>query len=188
MNGELKGKNVAILATNGFEEVELTSPREALKEAGANTFIVSPESGTIKSWHEDNWGGEFEVDTTLDKAEEASFDGLVLPGGVLNPDQLRMNNDAIEFVRAFFKSGKPVAAICHGPQILIDADVLTGRELTSYPSIKNDIKNAGARWIDNEVVVDQGLTTSRSPADLPAFNRKMIEEIREGVHEEQMTA
>jgi protease I len=188
MNGELKGKNIAILATNGFEEVELTSPRDALQEAGANTFIVSPESGTIRSWHESDWGGEFEVDTTLDKTDSESFDGLMLPGGVLNPDQLRMNDKAIEFTREFFKAGKPVAAICHGPQLLIDADVLQGRTITSYPSIKNDIKNAGARWVDNEVVVDQGLTSSRSPEDLPAFNRKMIEELREGVHKEQMTA
>jgi protease I len=188
MNGELEGKNVAILATNGFEESELTSPREALQEAGAKTFIVSPESGTIKSWHENNWGGDFEVDVTLDKADEASFDGLVLPGGVMNPDQLRMNEDALNFIRAFFKSGKPVSAICHGPQLLIDADVLQGREITSYPSIKNDIKNAGARWVDNEVVVDKGLTTSRTPEDLSAFNRKMVEELREGVHDKQMTA
>ena len=187
MNGELKGKNVAILVTHGFEEIELTSPREALKEAGAKTFIVSPESGTIKSWHKNDWGGEFEVDLTIDKAEEASFDGLVLPGGVMNPDQLRMNEHAIKFVQEFFSSGKPVAAICHGPQLLIDADVLQGRELTSYPSIKNDIKNAGARWVDNEVIVDQGLTTSRTPEDLPAFNHKMVEELREGVHEEQKT-
>lgn len=187
MNGELKEKNIAILATHGFEEIELTNPREALKETGANTFIVSPESGSIKSWDNNQWGSDFEVDTTLEKATEESFDGLLIPGGVLNPDQLRMNEQAIEFVRSFFASGKPVAAICHGPQLLIDADVLQGREMTSYPSIKNDLKNAGARWVDNEVVVDQGLTTSRTPEDLPAFNRKMIEEFREGVHKAQMT-
>ncbi len=188
MKGELKEKNIAILATNGFEEVELTSPKEALEKAGANTFIIAPESGTIKSWNSDKWGKDFDVDSTIAKASEESFDALLLPGGVLNPDQLRMNEEAIKFVRAFFESGKPVAAICHGPQILIDTDVLQGRELTSYPSIKNDLKNAGARWVDNEVVVDQGLTTSRSPEDLPAFNRKMIEEFREGVHKAQMTA
>ncbi len=188
MEALLENKNVAILATNGFEESELTSPREALQEAGAKTFIVSPDSGTIKSWHEGNWGGEFEVDLTLDKAEAESFDALVLPGGVINPDTLRLNDRAIDFVRSFFEAGKPVSAICHGSQLLIDAEVLQGRTLTSWPSLKNDLKNAGARWIDNEVVVDQGLTTSRSPEDLPAFNKKMIEEIREGIHEEQMTA
>ena len=188
MDALLENKNVAILATNGFEESELTSPREALKEAGAKTFIISPESGTIKSWHEGNWGGEFEVDLTLDKAEADQFDSLVLPGGVINPDQLRLNEDAIAFVRAFFEDGKPVSAICHGPQLLINANVLQGRTLTSWPSIKEDLRNAGARWVDNEVVVDKGLTTSRSPADLPAFNKKMIEEIREGVHEANMTA
>ena len=188
MTDTLNGKKVAIIATNGFEEVELTNPREALHEAGAETHLISPESGSIKSWATDNWGEDFEVDLTLDKAQVDNYDSLLIPGGVLNPDQLRMNNDALEFVREFFKEGKPVAAICHGPQILIDADVLQGRELTSYPSIKNDIKNAGARWVDNEVVVDQGLTTSRSPEDLPAFNKKMIEEIREGVHAEQRTA
>ncbi|SMO80759.1 type 1 glutamine amidotransferase domain-containing protein [Gracilimonas mengyeensis] len=188
MSNELNGKKVAILATNGFEEVELTNPREALHEAGAETHIISPESGSIKSWATDQWGDDFDVDVALENASAEEYDSLLLPGGVLNPDQLRMNDDAIEFVRSFFKDGKPVAAICHGPQILIDAEVLQGRELTSYPSIKNDLKNAGARWVDNEVVVDQGLTTSRTPDDLPAFNSKMIEEIREGVHAEQMTA
>lgn len=188
MKGELKGKNIALLATNGFEEIELSSPRKALNKAGANTFIVSPESGKIRSWNENNWGSEFEVDTTIDKTNHESFDGLMIPGGLMSPDTLRQNNDAIEFVRSFFEAGKPVAAICHGPQLLIDADVLQGREITSYPAIKNDIKNAGARWMDMEVVVDQGLTTSRSPEDLPAFNRKMIEEFREGVHKAQMTA
>ncbi|MBO6792375.1 MAG: type 1 glutamine amidotransferase [Balneolaceae bacterium] len=188
MNGELRDKNIAILATNGFEEIELTSPLKALNETGAKTFIVSPESDTIKSWKNNNWGSDFEVDTTLDKATHESFDGLMLPGGVMNPDTLRQNETAIEFVRSFFEAGKPVAAICHGPQLLIDADVLQGRELTSYPAIKKDIKNAGARWMDNEVVVDKGLTTSRSPEDLPAFNRKMIEEFREGIHKAQMTA
>lgn len=188
MEAQLENKNVAILATNGFEESELTSPLEALKEAGANTFIVSPESGTIKSWHQGDWGKDIEVDLTLEKADSDSFDALVLPGGVINPDTLRLNDDAISFVRSFFEAGKPVSAICHGPQLLIDADVLQGRTLTSWPSLKNDLKNAGARWVDNEVVVDQGLTTSRSPEDLPAFNKKMIEEIREGVHDRQMTA
>ncbi len=188
MKGELKGKNIAILATNGFEEIELTSPRKALNEAGANTFIVSPENDTIRSWNNNNWGSDFEVDTTIEKAAQESFDGLMIPGGLMSPDMLRQNESAIRFVRSFFEAGKPVAAICHGPQLLIDADVLQGREVTSYPAIKNDIKNAGARWMDMEVVVDQGLTTSRSPEDLQVFNRKMIEEFREGVHKAQMTA
>lgn len=188
MSTELENKTVAILATHGFEEVELTSPREALHEAGAKTFIVAPESGVISSWHEDDWGGQFDVDLTIEDAEPESFDALLLPGGVMNPDSLRMNDEAVEFTRAFFKTGKPVAAICHGPQLLIEADVLQGREMTSYPSIKTDLKNAGARWVNKEVVVDQGLTTSRNPDDLPAFNRKMIEEVREGVHEANKTA
>ncbi|MFY0684406.1 MAG: type 1 glutamine amidotransferase [Balneola sp.] len=187
MSNKLSNKNIAILATNGFEEVELTSPRKALDDQGAETFIVSPESDSIRSWDGDNWGKDFEVDITLDKADPDSFDALLLPGGVINPDILRQNEDAIEFIQAFFKAGKPVSAICHGPQLLINADVLQERELTSYPSIKVDLKNAGARWIDNEVVVDEGLTTSRSPKDLDAFNAKIIEEISEGVHEEQKT-
>ncbi|MFP8488443.1 type 1 glutamine amidotransferase domain-containing protein [Gracilimonas sp. Q87] len=188
MSNQLDGKKVAILATNGFEEIELTNPREELNKAGAETHLVAPDSGPIKSWDDGNWGDNFDVDKTLDEVSASDYDSLLLPGGVMNPDQLRMNSDAIQFVRDFFSDGKPVSAICHGPQLLIEADVLQGRELTSYPSIKTDLKNAGARWVDNEVVVDQGLTTSRSPEDLPAFNDKMIEEIREGVHNEQMTA
>lgn len=187
MSTELKNKNVAILATDGFEEIELVSPREALNEAGAKTFIVSPSKNSIKSWDTNNWGADFEVDITLDNAEPDSFDALLLPGGVINPDTLRQNDKAIEFIQSFFKSGKPVSAICHAPQLLINADVLQGREITSFPSIKVDLKNAGARWVDNEVVVDKGLTTSRSPEDLPAFNAKIIEEIREGIHEQQKT-
>ncbi|HKK24357.1 MAG TPA: type 1 glutamine amidotransferase domain-containing protein [Gracilimonas sp.] len=188
MSNQLTDKKVAILATNGFEEVELTNPREALLAEGAETHIVAPNEGTITSWATDNWGDNFDVNVPLSEANADDYDALLLPGGVLNPDQLRMNDDAVDFVRSFFKDGKPVAAICHGPQLLIEADVLQGREITSYPSIKTDLKNAGARWVDNEVVVDKGLTTSRSPEDLPAFNDKMIEEIREGVHAEQMTA
>lgn len=185
-NGKsLEGKRVAILATNGFEEVELTSPREALQNAGAEVVIVAPKSGTITSWHEDDWGGQFEVDMTVFEAKSEHFDSLMLPGGVINPDQLRQNKDAVDFVRSFFEAGKPVAAICHGLQTLIDADVVQGRTLTSYPSLQPDLENAGATWVDKEVVVDSGLTTSRSPKDLEAFNKKMVEEIAEGVHEEQ---
>lgn len=181
----LKGKRVAILATNGFEEVELTSPRQALMDAGAEVVIVAPKSGTITSWHKDDWGGQYEVDMTAFEAKSEHFDSLMLPGGVINPDQLRQNKDAVEFVRNFFDAGKPVASICHGPQILIDADVVEGRKLTSYPSLQHDLENAGANWVDEEVVVDAGLTTSRSPEDLDAFNAKMIEEFAEGVHEGQ---
>ncbi|MEX0609223.1 MAG: type 1 glutamine amidotransferase domain-containing protein [Balneolaceae bacterium] len=182
---KLEGKKVAILATNGFEEVELTSPRNALLEAGADIAIIAPQSGTIISWHEDDWGGQFEVDMAVSEANPSNFDALMLPGGVINPDKLRMDEGAVDFVKAFFEAGKPVAAICHGSQILIDADVVDGRKLTSYPSLQHDLENAGATWVDEEVVVDQGLTTSRSPKDLEAFNKKMIEEIGEGVHHGQ---
>lgn len=180
--GKLDGKKIAILVTNGFEEVELTKPRKALEEEGATTYIVSPESSTITSWDKTDWGAEFDVDVPLDEAEAEEFDNLLLPGGVLNPDQLRMNNQAVQFVAGFLHAGKPIAAICHGPQILIETKEMEGRRLTSYPSIRTDLVNAGAEWVDEEVVVDKGLTTSRKPDDIPAFNDKMIEEFREGVH------
>lgn len=182
--GKLEGKKIAILATNGFEEVELTKPRKALEEEGATTYIVSPEADTITSWDQTDWGSEFEVDIPLDQADAADFDNLLLPGGVLNPDQLRMNEQAVQFVAGFLHRGEPIAAICHGPQLLIETKELDGRKLTSYPSIKTDLVNAGAEWVDEEVVVDRGLTTSRKPADIPAFNNKMIEEFGEGVHTE----
>lgn len=181
---------VAVLATDGFEQSELTEPVRALEEAGAAVHIVSPEHGKIRGWKDGDWGDSVEVDRTIEEAQVrvAEYDALVLPGGVMNPDTLRMREDATRFVREFFKAGKPVAAICHGPQILIDCGVIQGREVTSYPSIKNDLKNAGARWVDREVVVDEGLVTSRTPKDLDAFIEKMIEEIREGVHSGQRTA
>lgn len=190
MPTSLKDHKVAVLATDGYEQSELTEPVKALKDQGAIVHIVAPNEGQIKGWTNGNWGDSVDVDLTIKQAlgRVDEYDGLLLPGGVLNPDKLRMRQDATSFVREFFKAGKPVAAICHGPQILIDCGVLHGRELTSYPSIKNDIKNAGARWVDAEVVVDQGLVTSRTPDDLPAFNKKMIEEIREGVHRRQKTA
>jgi deglycase len=178
----LSGKRIAILATEGFEQSELERPREALDEAGAETDIVSPEPGEIRAWNKDDFGDSFEVDVKLDDADAEDYDGLLLPGGVMNPDQLRMEPKAIAFVRAFFAAGKPVAAICHGPQVLIDAEVVRGRKLTSYPSIKRDLLNAGANWVDEEVVVDNGLVTSRKPDDIPAFNDKMVEEFAEGVH------
>ncbi|WP_247235253.1 type 1 glutamine amidotransferase domain-containing protein [Telluribacter sp. SYSU D00476] len=185
MEMKLKGKRVAILATDGFEQVELTDPRKALDEQGAETHIISPEKGTIKAWDMTNWGDSFEVDKSIDEVSADEYDALLLPGGVLNPDQLRTNQKAVQFVREFFQSGKPVAAICHGPQLLIEADVVRGRKLTSYPSVRTDLQNAGAEWVDAEVVTDHGLVTSRKPDDIPAFNRKMVEEFREGVHVQQ---
>jgi protease I len=181
-SSHLSGKKVAILCTDGFEESELLKPRAALDQAGATTTLVSPKSDSVKSWTGEGFGQAVPVDLPLHSARADDFDALLLPGGTLNPDHLRMEPAAVRFVRAFFEAGKPVAAICHGPQTLIDADVVSGRRLTSYPSIKRDLINAGAEWVDEEVVCDQGLVTSRKPSDIPAFNRKMIEEIAEGVH------
>jgi protease I len=180
----LAGKRVAILATDGVEQVELTEPRKALDAAGANTKVVSPKSGSIKGWNIDNWGNEIKVDLVLDSTSPDDYDALMLPGGVMNPDTLRMNEDAVNFVRAFFEAGKPVASICHGPWMLVEADVLHGRNVTSWPSLRTDLRNAGANWTDSEVITDHGLVTSRKPDDIPAFSRKMIEEFAEGVHEE----
>lgn len=182
MAGELAGKKVAILVANGFEQVELTGPKQALEQAGAQALIVSPEKDKVKGWKTTDWGDKFPVDVALDAANPDDFDALVLPGGVMNPDKLRRNEWALQFVRGFFESGKPVAAICHGPWTLIDAGVVAGRRMTSYHSIQTDLKNAGADWVDEEVVVDNGLVTSRKPDDIPAFNRKMVEEIHEGIH------
>lgn len=182
MANELKGKRVAILVDNGFEQVELTQPKQALEQAGAQTSIVSPQSGQVKGWDHTDWGETIAVDVSLDQASADDYDALLLPGGVMNPDHLRRNEKAQQFVRAFFEAGKPVAAICHAPWMLIDAGVALGRTLTSYPSIQMDLKNAGANWVDREVVVDKGLVTSRKPDDIPAFNQKMIEEIAEGIH------
>lgn len=190
MSGKLTDTKIAILATNGFEQSELMEPLNKLTDAGAKALVVSPHSDSIRGWSGDNWGDSVDVDMTIKEAlgRVDEFDALVLPGGVANPDSLRTNEDAIEFTRSFFKAGKPVSAICHGPQILIECDVLQGREVTSYKSIKTDLKNAGARWVDREVVCDQALTTSRTPDDLPAFIDKTIEEIQEGVHAGQKTA
>lgn len=187
MAEELKGKKIAILATEGFEEVELTEPRKALEEAGAETHIVSPKEGTIRAWDHTKWGDTYKVDMLLDNAKTNDYDALMLPGGVLNPDKLRTNDKAVRFAADFMDQGKPVAAICHGPWTLIETGKLKGRKMTSYHSIKTDLKNAGVNWVDQEVVVDQGLTTSRNPDDIPAFNRKMIEEFREGVHQQMAT-
>jgi protease I len=178
----LQGKKVAMLTETGFEEVELTSPKQALEEAGAKVHIISPQKETVKAWDQDHWSIELKVDKHIDDAQVDDYDALVLPGGVLNPDKLRTNENAVRFAKDFIESGKPVAAICHGPQTLIETGLLKGRMLTSYPSVKTDLENAGADWVDRAVVVDNGLVTSRSPKDLPAFNKKMIEEINEGVH------
>ena len=178
----LTGKKVAILTETGFEEVELTSPREALEKAGAKVDIVSPQKDKVKAWDKDHWSIELSVDQPLDAARVDDYDALMLPGGVLNPDKLRLNRKAVEFAQQFLESGKPVAAICHGPQLLIETGLIEGRKMTSYPSLRTDMENAGVIWEDKEVIVDNGLVSSRSPKDLEAFNRKMIEEIREGEH------
>jgi len=175
-------KKIAILATNGFEEIELTSPKEYLEKQGWTAEIVSPESGKIKAWAKTDWGKEYPVDKTLDEASAADYDALMLPGGVINPDSLRRDEKAVAFVKAFFADRKPVAAICHGPQLLVNANVVDGRSMTSFPSIRVDLENAGAIWSDEEVVTDNGLVTSRTPDDLPAFNKKMVEEFNEGRH------
>ncbi len=171
----LNGLTVAFLATDGFEEAELVEPRKALDRAGADTRLVSPKSDRIRSWKSTDWGDYFPVDIQLDQARAEEFDGLVLPGGVMNPDKLRMLPAAVQFVRDFFEAGKPVAAICHGPWTIIETGATRGRTMTSWPSLQTDLRNAGARWVDQEVVVDQNLVTSRKPDDIPAFNRETIE-------------
>ncbi len=180
---DLSNKKVAILTAEGFEQVELTSPQQALKDAGATVHVISPAGGEIKAWDQTDWGITITADKKLSEVSPDDYDALVLPGGVLNPDKLRQDKDAVAFVSAFLDEGKPVAAICHGPQTLIETGMISGRQMTSYPSLKTDLKNAGVDWVDEEVVTDKGLVTSRTPADLPAFNKKMIEEITEGQHE-----
>lgn len=180
---KLDGCKVAILATDGFEQSELFDPKKALDEAGAETQIVSLKGGSIKAWDHSDWGKTIDVDVTVQTANPGDFDALLLPGGVMNPDKLRMDEKAIQFIKAFVKAGKPIAAICHGPWTLIEAGAVQGRQMTSYASIKTDLINAGANWVDEAVVVDNGLITSRQPQDIPAFNEKMIEEFAEGRHE-----
>jgi protease I len=182
----LKDRKIAILTETGFEEIELTSPKSRLEEEGATVHVISP-SKNIRSWKEGDWNMDLEADKILTDVKAEDYDGLLLPGGVINPDRLRRNENAIEFIKHFFETGKPIAAICHGAQSLIETGALSGRIMTSFPSIKTDLKNAGVSWVDKEVVVDQGLTTSRSPADLEAFNNKMVEEFAEGVHEMNKT-
>lgn len=176
MEGKLKGKKVAILVADGFEQIELTEPKAALEAAGAKTEIVSPAEGEVQGWNHDEKADSFTVDMPLSRARSDDYDALLMPGGVRNPDQLRTLTRAVEFVDGFFAAGKPVAAICHAPWTLIEAEVVKGRKLTSWPSLKTDLANAGAEWVDREVVVDRGLVTSRKPADIPAFNQRMIEE------------
>lgn len=176
---------VAFLATDGVEQSELIEPRKALEEAGAAVEIVSIKDGQIKGWNHTEWGEVFPVDKHVDDVDASEYDGLVLPGGVMNPDKLRMNVNAVHFVKKFFEEGKPVAAICHALWTLIEADVVKGRKLTSYPSLQTDLRNAGAQWVDEEVVADQGLVTSRKPDDLPAFNAKLLEELKAGPHPRQ---
>lgn len=183
--GKLTGKKVAIITENGFEEVELTKPKEALEKEGAEVHIVSPQKDKVRSWDSTDWGKEFNVDKPLEAADADDYDAVVVPGGVINPDHLRRSEQAIQFIASFFEAGKPVAAICHGPQVLIETGKLKGRNVTSFFSVKTDLINAGANWSDQECVVDQGLVTSRNPDDLPAFNKKVIEEILEGKHEGQ---
>lgn len=183
---ELRNKRIAILVADGFEQVELTEPKAALEAAGARTFIISPSKDEVKGWNHTKWGDKFNVDVPLERATADEYDALLLPGGVMNPDKLRASKLAVQFTRAFFQAHKPVAAICHAPWLLVEADVVDGRTVTSYHSIQTDLKNAGAHWVDQEVVVDNGLVTSRNPDDIPAFNRKMVEEFAEGVHAKQI--
>ncbi|HVT30189.1 MAG TPA: type 1 glutamine amidotransferase domain-containing protein [Lacipirellulaceae bacterium] len=181
----IQHKRIAFLATDGVEQVELTDPWEAVKSNGAQPELISIKSGEIQGMNHDEKADTFDVDKLVSEVRANDYDALVLPGGVANPDKLRMNEDAVCFVRDFFEQHKPVAAICHGPWMLVEADVVEGRTLTSYPSLKTDICNAGGKWVDREVVVDEGLITSRNPHDLPAFIAKMVEEIAEGPHEGQ---
>jgi protease I len=176
MSAKLQGKKIAIIATDGFEQVELTEPKKALQAAGATVEVVSPKSGQIKGWNHTDWGENTPVDRTFDEVKPTDYDGLVLPGGQINPDKLRIEPKAVAFVTEFVNSGKPVGAICHGPWLLVEAGVLKKRTLTSWPSVRTDIRNAGGHWVDEEVVTDGNLTTSRKPDDLPAFNNRLIQE------------
>ena len=171
---DLKGLKVAILIENGFEQVEMTEPRKALKDAGAEVAIVSPQKEKVRGWNHTEWGDQYPVDKPLDHAKPEDFDALLLPGGVMNPDKLRMEPKAVEFAKSFFEAGKPVAAICHAPWTVLEVGAVKGKKITSWPSLKTDLQNAGAKWVDEEVVVDGNLVTSRKPDDLPAFNREML--------------
>ena len=182
MASKLKGKKIAILATDGFEQVELTEPRKALEEAGAATVLIAPKPGEIRGWKTKQWGDSVKVDKTLENANPNDYDALVLPGGVMNPDHLRMDPSAVNFVRQFVSGGKPIAAICHGPWMLLEAGAVSGKTITSWPSLKTDLKNAGANWVDQEVATDGAFITSRKPDDIPAFSRAIIDLVSRGVH------
>ena len=182
MEKKLIGKKVAILATDGFEQSELLEPHKTLLNNGATVDIISLKKGKIKGWKDKNWGDEVEANVSIDEARSGNYDALVLPGGVISPDKLRVNRDVVNLITDFLEEGKPIAAICHGPWTLIETNKIKGRRMTSYESIKTDLINAGVKWVDEEVVVDKGLVTSRSPKDLPAFCKKMVEEIAEGAH------
>lgn len=185
---KIESAKIAILATDGYERSELREPFDFLMSKGATVHVVSPKKGEIKSWDKDDWGDTVSVDKSLDEVAVDEYDALVLPGGQINPDLLRVEEKAVDFVRNFAASGKTLAAICHGPWLLVEADVVRDREVTSYPSIRTDLKNAGAKWMDREVVADEGIVTSRNPKDIPAFNVKIVEEIEEGRHERQVAA
>ena len=178
----LMNKRVAILATHGFQESELKDPKLALEAEGATTQVVSLDFGEIRGWKDGDWAGSIKVDATLDGCSSEDFDALLIPGGTMSPDMLRMDAAAVQFVKDFMESGKPIGAICHGPWLLVEADCVRDRTVTSWPGIKTDLINAGAEWVDREVVTDQGLVTSRKPQDIPAFSAKLIEEVREGIH------
>jgi len=182
MVSNLNGKKIAILATDGFEQAELLEPRKALDASGAKTEVIAPRDGNIRAWNVKDWGESVKVDKTLENANPNEYDALVLPGGVMNPDHLRMDPKAVNFVRQFVATGKPVGAICHGPWTLVEAGALSGKKVTSWPSLKTDLKNAGANWVDQEVVTDGQFVTSRKPDDIPAFNRAVIQAVEQGTH------
>ncbi len=187
MPQQLQGKRVAALFTDGVEQVEFTEPAKALREAGATVVVVSPKSGEIKGWNHTDWGDTFKPDQSLDSANPSEFDALLLPGGAMNPDKLRMEPKAVQFVSSFVEEGKPIAAICHGPWMLVETGVAQGRTLTSWPSLQTDIRNAGGTWVDKEVVYDDGIVTSRNPNDIPAFNQRMLDVFAQGRIERRVT-
>lgn len=184
-NRNLEGKKIAILVTDGFEQIELLEPRKALDDAGAITKVVSPKNGKVKGWDMKEWGKEVSVDVPLSSANPQEFDALLLPGGVMNPDRLRMDRNAVQFVKQFVDQRKPIAAICHGPWTLVEAGAVQGRTITSWPSLKTDLNNAGAHWVDAEVIVDEQFVTSRKPDDIPVFNREMIQLFSTGVQQRE---
>lgn len=187
MSGKLQGKKIAILATDGFEQVELLEPKKALEDAGATTHVISPKAGQIRAWKFTEWSDNVQVDKTLDQAKPSDYDALLLPGGVINPDKLRIEPKAVAFVKEFAASNKPIAAICHGPWMLVETGAVKGKKVTSWPSLKTDITNAGGRWTDEQVVTDKTITTSRKPDDIPAFNQRIIQEFS-GEHKQMKAA